>query len=749
MLKSNITRHLISFTFLVILLAHAGDTLKISVLENLDRQAYDFRLNANLLNEKDNRIVIIDIDDKSLQSIGHWPWGRNILANMLDSLFDHYEISVIGFDVLFAERDESSGLKTLEKLATNELKNNTEYLKTLKQIKPSLEYDQLFANALKDRNVVMGYFFTHDHDQGDKFSNGQLPDPAILLDDKINNIPFPSATGAGTNIDIFQENANHGGFIDLPIVDDDGIIRSVSMLQRYGDVLYESLSLAMVRSLMDFPYLELVVEGNEEFQGEKKGKTVNINLGLESLQFEGFSVPVDERGAALVPYHGTSGSFPYVSAVDILNRKVPKNVMEGTIVLVGTTAAGLLDLRSTPVQNLYPGVEIHANVIAGILDGTIKKNPAYISGASILSLFLIWVMMSIVSINFKLPAYILTIVILICSIFYGVYYAWQEAHIVLPIASQLALISFLVVHQITFSYFVENRSKRKLAKVFGQYIPKELVNELGNKEEEYAIGGELREMTVMFSDIRGFTAISENMEPRELTQMMNAYFTSMTEAIQSHRGTIDKYIGDAIMAFWGAPIHDEKHALNALEATIEMVNRLEDLAIEFEKHGWPKISIGVGINSGPMYVGNIGSEFRMSYTVLGDAVNLGSRVEALTKKYGVSIIVTESVHDACPGYIYRELDRVKVVGKNKPVTIYQPIEKIENVNTETLNKLKTYQHALTEYRLQNWDNAISTFSHLYKEDQLTIIDEYISRCNYYRVNPPGHNWDGVFTHNSK
>lgn len=740
MFKSQLTRHLISYVFLLVLLAHAGNSITIPLLESLDRNAYDFRLNSSLLNDKDPRIVIVDIDDKSLQNVGHWPWGRNVLAGMLDSLFDHYEIAVVGFDVLFAEKDESSGLKTLDELGKNELSQNTAYLESLEKLRPSLEYDQQFANALKNRNVVMGYFFTHDSRKKD-LTIGELPDPAILLDDTQSNIPFPVATGAGGNLAMFQRNAMHGGFIDLPIVDDDGVIRSIPMVQRYGDVLYEALSLAMIRTLMDFPYLELVIEDG--------GHDGEVNLGLELIKFEGLTIPVDERSAALVPYRGTSGSFPYVSAVDIINRTVPKEIMEGAIVLVGTTAAGLLDLRSTPVQNLYPGVEVHANLIAGILDGTIKHDPAYISGASMLSLILIWIIMSVAAIKQNMLLYITITSILIVTILSGVYFAWHDAHIVLPIASQLVLIGVLIVHEVTFSYFVENRSKRQLAKVFGQYIPKELVNELGNDDDDYAIGGELREMTVMFSDIRGFTAISENMAPKELTQMMNAYFTEMTEAIQHQRGTIDKYIGDAIMAFWGAPIHDPKHPEQALEATLEMVRRLDKLAVVFEEKGWPKISIGAGINSGPMYVGNIGSEFRKSYTVLGDTVNLGSRVEALTKKYGVSIIVTESTHNACPDYCYRELDRVRVVGKNEPVTIYEPLGKSNKIDAAIFNELHEYHQALKEYRLQNWNEASKIFEQLKQKNDLLIYGEYIKRCKFYRENPPVIDWDGVFTHESK
>jgi adenylate cyclase len=618
--KTSIIRQLLSFLLLALFLAHASNMVQIPLLATLERKAYDYRINLNHATEPDERIVIVDIDEKSLAEIGRWPWNRDVLATLVDNLYDHYDVAVTGFDVLFAEADTSSGLNVLEDMASKELRDNPQYLQALEERRASLKYDELFAQSLQERNVILGYFFTNNSgiEAIKPSSDDDLPDPIYLLDEQTRDIPFIQTSGYGANLPILQANAAHGGFIDLPTVDDDGVIRAIPVVQRHGDRLYESLSMAMVRSLLDFEPLQLQIA---EYQGE------GSNLGLEKMSIGDFHVPVDERGVALVPYRGPYGSFPYVSAADVLNKTASMDTLEDAIILVGATAAGLLDVRSTPVQALYPGVEVHANLIAGILDSNIKENPAYVKGMLIIFLIVIWLMATLVFYFNNMLFSIISISSLLASTYFGGIYAWTDLNIVLPMATPLTFISLLFMYFLSYSYFVENRSKRQLARMFRQYIPPELVDELDGEVSDYGMEGETREMSVMFSDIRGFTSISEKLPPKELTRLMNAYLTGMTTAIQQERGTIDKYIGDAIMAFWGAPIADEKHAQRALEGSMEMLAQLETMQEEFDRQGWPPISIGVGINSGPMFVGNIGSEFRMSYTVLGDAVNLGARLE--------------------------------------------------------------------------------------------------------------------------
>ncbi len=262
--------------------------------------------------------------------------------------------------------------------------------------------------------------------------------------------------------------------------------------------------------------------------------------------------------------------------------------------------------------------------------------------------------------------------------------------------------------------------------------------------------GESREMTVLFSDVRGFTTISEGLDPKQLTQLMNEFLTPMTHVIHHSRGTIDKYMGDAIMAFWGAPLHDPDHARHALQAAMDMVQRLGDLQAQFKAKGWPEINIGIGLNTGVMTVGNMGSEFRMAYTVMGDAVNLGSRLEGLTKNYGVHIIVSETTREKAPDFVYRELDMVRVKGKDKPVTIYEPVCEAGKEDNSIKDELELYREALKLYRAQNWDMAELQFLNLQKQyPGRYLYQMYVERINYFRQHLPGSGWDGVFTYETK
>lgn len=327
---------------------------------------------------------------------------------------------------------------------------------------------------------------------------------------------------------------------------------------------------------------------------------------------------------------------------------------------------------------------------------------------------------------------------------------WKFGNLALPLASLLLMISGIYVLNMSYGFFVESRGKRQLAGLFGQYVPPQLVDEMAQNPEAISLEGESREMTVLFSDVRGFTTISEGPDPKQLTQLMIEFLTPMTHVIHHNRGTIDKYMGDAIMSFWGAPLKDPDHVKHAMHAAIGMIENLGTLLAQFEAKGWPKIEIGIGINSGVMTVGNMGSEFRMAYTVMGDAVNLGSRFESLTKNYGVYIIMSEFTKDKVPEYAYRELDIVRVKGKDEPVAIFEPICEAGKEDKETKDEFKLYRDAIRLYRSQNWDLAELQFINLQKlNPQRYLYEMYAKRIAYIRLNPPGKGWDGVYTHESK
>jgi len=738
-LQQRTVRILISLALVVPFLLHAAGTVRFAFIDQLENLAYDARLNLTLPATQDNRVVIVDIDEASLSAIGRWPWPRDTLATIVDQLFKRYNVRAVGFDVVFAERDESSGLDVLRRLAAGPFADSERFHEQLRRLTPKLDRDRVFAHSLDDRNVVLGYFFRKEVQQGDPTS-GTLPSPlGTVTDMHVDELPVPAPDGYGANLELLQQSAAGAGFFDNPLVSSDGTFRRVPLVQRYDGHLYELLALATARAALGWPpvRMEVAREGSDY-------------RALEAVRLGDRRIPVDRNGAVLVPYRGRQGSFPYVSAKDVLDGSADPSVLEDRIVLIGATAAGLLDLRTTPVQNVYPGVEVHANVISGILDGRIKQRPAYLLGYEFLLIALIGLLMTGL-LPFLSPIWLsLATLALSVVVIGGNLLAWSMGDLVLPLASPLLLIALLFVYHVAWGFFVETRGKRQLARLFGQYIPPELVDEMDKAPEEVSLAGESREMTVLFSDVRGFTNISENLEPEELTRLMNAFLTPMTRIIHQHRGTIDKYMGDAIMAFWGAPLDDPEHARHAVFAARDMLATMAELTPQFEREGWPRLSIGVGLNTGIMNVGNMGSEFRMAYTALGDAVNLGSRLEGLTRTYDVDLIVSETTRHEVPEFEYREIDVVRVKGKDRPVTIFEPIAPVDEVDRDTRKMLKRYHGALEHYRRRDWDAAEMELFSLSREYPDTYLYRmYLDRIMYFRNHPPPDDWDGVFTHHLK
>ena len=735
---------ILEFLLLVFFLAHVltdkGSLLHWRFIDQMENLAYDARVLLTMPNKVDERIVIVDIDEKSLSELGRWPWGRDKLARLIDQLFEKYKVELVGFDVVFAEADQSSGLGILEALAENEFKDVSEYHEKLLSLRKTLNYDNTFVESIKDRPVILGYFFESVAAGEEPLQVGVLPEPTFARDDFIGtDFDPPDAGGYGANLENITASALSAGHFN-PALDDDGLVRRVPLLYEFNDNFYESLSLAMVRYLLDNAEIKAGFGMNFSFSDYKSP---------DWLEVGGRKIHIDEASHALVPYRGREGSFPYISAVDVIKGRLDVADLRGTIVLVGTSAKGLFDLRSTPVQNAYPGVEVHANLISGMLDGRIMAEPYYILGAEFMLLLLVGLFMVIFMPTFTpQTATIVTVVLMIGSVIVN-FFIWNYMSLVIPIASGLIMISLMFLLNMTYGFFIEQRGKRQIAGLFGQYVPPELVDEMSEDPSHYTLEAEVRELTVLFSDIRSFTSISEAMDAKDLSDLLNEYLTPMTNIIQKYKGTIDKYIGDAVMAFWGAPIRQKDHARQAIAAAMEMLTTLEEMNREFAARGWPELKIGIGLNTGDMRVGNMGSEFRQAYTVMGDAVNLGSRLEGQTKGYGVGLIVSETTRAAVPEYVYRELDRIRVKGKDAPVTIFEPIALKEDISKDEKAELKLYMQALNYYRSQNWDNAELQFLNLKKQYGRFIYDLYIDRITTFRKQPPEADWDGVFTHTSK
>ncbi len=732
---------------LVFALMHASGVLRIGVLQRLDDIIYDARLRATMPRTVDDRIVIVDIDEKSLAEIGRWPWGRNRLAELVNDLFDRQNIALLGFDVVFAEADESSGLKRLRQLAQSELKDQAGFADRLNQLQAVLDYDASFAKALEKRPVVMGYYFTSDRDGR---TSGALP-AAVMQKDALQGRPikFTSWNGYGSNIEQLAKAAPMAGFFNS-ITEGDGVVRSIPLIAEYKGQYYESLSMAMFRMLVGLPTVEPGFPQERFISRSYQGlESVLLKQGQRTL-----AVPVDDRVATLVPFRGpggvNGGSFRYISAADLLSKRIPAGALKDKIVLLGTTAPGLLDLRVTPVGETYPGVETHANVISGLLDGKIFVKPDYAVGYEVVILVLAGLVLA-----FTLPLLTATRAVALSVVVIGLlvslnFWLYLGYGLVLPLASALVMALTAFALNMSYGYFVESRSKRELANLFGTYVPPELVDEMVKDPDSYSMKATSKELTVMFCDMRGFTKMSEKMEPTQLQELLNGVFSRLTDLIRTNRGTIDKYMGDCVMAFWGAPVETPQHAHLAVKTAMEMANAVRKINEEHRAKGIPEIGIGIGLNTGTMCVGDMGSDIRRSYTVIGDAVNLGSRLEGLSKTYGVDIVVSESTRKLAPDFAWQELDKVRVKGKEQAVAIFWPLAPADRLEKTHADELKTWATVLKAYRAQDWDQADVQLLNLQRMNAKKYLYElYAQRVASMRLLPFDPEWDGATNFETK
>lgn len=740
-------RMAVSLLPLILAVLHALGVLPMPFLQRLDEVIYDTRLRLTMPRTADTRIVIVDIDEKSLAEVGRWPWSRHHVARLVDTLFEQQRIAALGFDTVFAEPDASSGLAQLRRLARGPLAGEPGLSQRIEQLAPTLDYDARLARALEGRPVVLGYYFTSD--RGGRTS-GVLPAPA-MAPEALQGQPLRITRwdGYGANLPVLAQAAPRAGFFNA-ISDGDGVVRSLPLLAEHQGRPYESLSLALFRLLLGDPAVQ---PGFPAGLRDAGGASV-----LESVRLvrdgAALAIPVDDRGAVLVPFRGPGGpqggSFAYHSAADVLAGRLAPGALQGAIVLVGSTAPGLLDMRATPVGETYPGVETHANLLAGLLDGGLKTRPDYALGYELVLLLAAGLTLAL-----ALPllpaarAVLLSLGVVLAA--FGLNTWLYLAHdLVLPLASTLVVAAFTFALNMSYGYLVESRAKRDLAQRFGTYVPPELVDEMLKDPESYSMAAATREMTVLFCDMRGFTRLSEGMDPARLQALLNTVFSRLTAIIRQERGTIDKYMGDCVMAFWGAPVDAPDHARQAVRAALAMVQAVAQLNQEHRRAGLPAIGVGIGLNTGPMCVGDMGSDVRRSYTVIGDAVNLGSRLEGLSRLYGVDIVASDSTRARAPDFVWQELDRVRVKGKAQAVTIFTPLAPANGGAQAAGPELALWDGFLQAWRRQDraaCETKLQQLQALNAEKVLYRV--WAERVASMQQSPPGPDWDGATTLETK
>ena len=726
---------------------HTANVLHMDTLDRMDTFMSGLRMRAEAP-VLDPRVVIVDIDEKSLAEVGRFPWSRNVMARLVEQLTVKYEVAAVGFDVSFPEPDTSSGYDVLKQLAQGELQQVAGLQGQLARLQPQLDYDGLLAQAIQGQPVVLGYSLSGSQ------ARGMLPKPAFT-EDALNGRTVHAYAVAGyeANIPRLQQAAVSAGiFTAMP--DRDGVVRSTALLQKIGRGYYPTLSLATAAVALRARSIAPLFEGTVDTLSESE----RANGGLEAVALfheEGnIRIPVGEGLTTAIQYRGPGGpqggAYRYVSASDVLRGAVPAEQLAGAIALVGTTAPGLNDLRATPVNAQYPGVEIHANMISSILDGSFKFRPDYASVFEAAQLVVLGLLLAL-ALPVLAPAWSIALSLLAIGAAGAVNFYLYRAHdLVFNVSSMLVLALALFILNVAWGYFFEVRRGRALVSRFGEYVAPELVAEMAENPEKYNMDGESRELSVMFVDVRGFTTISEGLTPKALREYINLYLTAMSTDIRdSHRGTLDKYIGDAVMAFWGAPVAFPDHASRAVATALLMQASAQRLNQDFLKRGWPELKIGIGVNTGQMHVGDMGSQIRRAYTVMGDAVNLGSRLEGITKVYGVGIAVGEATRAAAPEFAYRELDLVRVKGKNEPVAIFEPLAREADLDQAARAALERWHAALALVRGQQWDAAQAALEALELAAPHGLHQLYLQRIAHYRSAPPAPDWDGVTTFDTK
>jgi len=698
---------------------------------------YDLMLRANLNKLppiKNNNIAIIAIDDKSIAEQGRWPWSRKKIAQLVDKLHKQ-EVSVIAFDIIFSESERNIILETIDELDNIPASQNSNIRASLQELVPHFDYDIKLGQMFKGGEEILGIVFNTEKTK----PVGMLPSPILTLPEKeLKSLSIPKMGSYLGNIAILQTDAVNGGFINSD-PDPDGTLRQSYLIFSYKNGVYASLALEAIRVYLLSDKIQLVTASYD-------GANV-----LEGVQMDEVIIPTDEQGRILIPFRARAYAYPYFSATDILENRVAKENLAGKLIFIGATATGLGDLQPSAVGSNYPGVEVHATIASAILDQYFPSKPVWGRGLEFALILIVGLLASLIFPLLSAYWLALIVIVMIGSWFFIITLLWVSYEIILTLLFPLFTVVALAFVNMVNSYVSASRQRKEVESMFGQYVPQQHIETILKSSGEMLLTGESKDLTVLFSDIRGFTTMSEKMSATDLKMQLNEYLTAMTGVIFELDGTIDKYVGDMIMAFWNAPLTDIDHAKKCVLAGLEMQRKLHEVNKYFVEKNLPPIAIGVGINSGMINVGDMGSKFRRAYTAIGDAVNLASRLEGMCRPYEVEVLVGEATYKTTKDiFVYMHVDKVKVKGKNQGVDIYLPLGLREDVSAEQLKEVDEYHQALEHYFKQEWELAEQQFNTLvsdYPERILYTI--YVERLQLYRQTPPAQDWDGAYVSTSK
>ena len=740
-----------SLTFCTIILVVFLFLLGLPILDMIELKTYDLRFLSRGQVEPTPTVVMALVDEKSLDTEGRWPWPRSKIGTLVDILSQD-GAKVIGFDIGFLEPDENSQLGFISQFdqKVDDLKiSNAKLADFIKESKQRADNDLALANAISNSSakVVLGYFFHISEANLDfRIEQREIDQQLELIstskyslikheDQKMEVDPFIRAYAPESNLEIFATSADSSGYFNVS-TDRDGVVRWMPLMIQCGEDVFPPLALSSAWHYLDRPQLMVKV----------------AIYGVEGIQMGERFIPTDENGQMLINYLGPPKTFPHFSISDILHGKLPTGTFKDKIVLVGATAMGIYDLRNTPFDPLYPGVEVHATVIDNILTQNFITRPKWSKIYDLLAIIVLGALtgfalprMSALR-GFFLAAGLFILHIIIARWLFVHFRVWLN--IVYPLMVLAITYTALTVYH----YVTEERERKKIKGAFKHYVAPIVIEEMLKDPERLQLGGEEKVLSVLFSDLAGFTGYSERFRPPEMINILSDYFAEMTEQIFAYEGTLKEYVGDELMAIFGAPLDQQDHAERACAAALAMRDRRQELAKTWGEMGRPQLKARTGVNSGPMLVGNLGSRYRFAYGALGDHVNLGSRLEGLNKMYGTEILIGENTAGLVGNtFLLREIDRARVKGRVTPERVHELVANSSAaIEKEREQSLSCYAAGFEAYLQQRWQEALGFFKEalkLWPEDGPSRV--MAQRCQIYQETPPPEDWDGVFEHVSK
>jgi adenylate cyclase len=718
---------------------------EVPFLELMEKKTIDLRFTSRGDIPHESKVVLAVIDEKSVDKEGKWVWPRSKIADLVTRL-SAAGASVICFDIVMSEPDLTSPVKTIAKIEQHLSDLNAENRAYLADLKRSSDHDRMLVDAIRGSKakVVLGYFFQMEQEHtGDDDAALAEQQQESIRPSRYDLVRYQSGTALGvplfealvanSNIRAISSATGYSGFFNM-FPDIDGVVRWIPAVIKYREEMYAPLSLMTLSAYLEAPASPVVAD-----------------YGFEKVQIGSVAIPTDELGRIMINYRGDTKTFKHISITDILHGNVPDEELKDKIVMVGATAVGIYDMRVTPFSSVFPGIEIHANIVDSVLSRDFLFQPGWAAIFDVAVIIVAGLVLGMV-----LPRIsVFPGIVFVSALFFGHIFFCRYIFIAkgwtLNMVYPLVVIICVYITITAYKYLVESRQKRFIRSAFSTYLAPTVVKKLIESPDGLELGGEERDITAFFSDVQGFTSISEKLTPGELVELLNEFLTEMTDIILEYEGTVDKFEGDAIIAFFGAPNALENQAETAALTCIQMQKRLEALREKWKDEGRPELKMRIGLCTGPAVVGNMGSRNRMDYTMMGDTVNTAARLEGVNKIYGIYTLVCEhTFQKASSKVVGREIDAINVVGKNEPVVVYQLLGLPQDLDDNHLKTIQLYARGLAQYRQLNWDGAIEAFEaalRMSPDDGPSMA--MAARCREYKTSPPPADWDGSYTMKTK